>query len=80
MECAAVDHGATRGERPRPVQAKGVKPVLGATMVGTCGTFCLLPLAARLLGGGSTAGRVRVMAACLTVCVALLGLGSWCYR
>jgi hypothetical protein len=47
-------------------------------MIGTCGTFCLLPLAARLLGGGSTAGRVRVMAACLTVCAALLGREGMC--
>ena len=51
------------------IQAKGVKPVLGLTMVGTCGTFFLLPWLARLGTTGTTAGvNVRIMAACLTVC------------
>ena len=51
------------------IQAKGVKPVLGLTMVGTCGTFFLLPWLARLGATGTTAGvNVRIMAACLTVC------------
>eukprot|EP01045_Picozoa_sp_COSAG04_P049516 COSAG04_NODE_19561_length_413_cov_0.898089_1_plen_97_part_10 len=48
------------------IQAIGPKIVMGLNTAGVCGFFMLLPWLARL--GRSTAGSVRIMAACLTVC------------
>ena len=48
------------------IQGIGPKIVMGLNTAGVCGFFMLLPWLARL--GRSTAGSVRIMAACLTVC------------